>query len=252
MLFRSYMCLNYTLMSLYYEFRVSATFGSFTAADVSPEKEVILRRAIKQFFTKDTLTTPITGREITIRAFLAANKFIPDYLTLSAFHDFMAIIFIASGVDQSWEWPPLFGSLTHAYTMRGFWSRFWHRAIYKPFNFHASTFTRLLGIPQGTSFSRILNNCLVFVLSMIMHGIVLQVHGSSRAWGRGTLVFWGVQPLSFILEGVVQSQWKQLKKSSLWWMDQTIMSIFERVIGYVWVAAWLMWITPKSVFGLMS
>ena len=247
-----YLCLNYILLDLYNEYRVSATFGSFTAADVSPEKEILLRRAIQQFFSNDTPVSPITGREIAIRAFMAANKFIPDILTLSAFHDFLAIIFIASGVDQSWEWPPLFGSFSHAYTMRGFWSNFWHRLIYKSFNFHASTFTRTLGVPQGTSFSRILNNCLVFVMSTIMHGVVLQVHGSSRAWGRGTLIFWGVQPLSFVLEGVVQAQWRQFKKGSLWWMNQTVVSLFERVVGYAWVAAWFIWITPKSVFGLMG
>ena len=247
-----YLCLNYTMMKLYNEYRVSATFGSFTAADVSPDKEVLVRRAMKQYFTNDVSISPITGREIAVRAFMAANKFIPDIFSLSAFHDFLAIIFIASGVDQSWEWPPLFGSFSHAYTMRGFWSNFWHRLIYKSFNFHASTFTQLLGIRQGTSFSRILNNCLVFIMSMIMHGIVLEVHNQPRAWGRGTLVFWGIQPLSFVLEGLVQYQWRQFKKSSLWWMNQTVISVFERAVGYLWVASWFIWITPKSIFGRMG
>lgn len=247
-----YLLLNSVLLSLYYKHRVSATIGYFTPADMSPEKEGILRRLFQQVSSDNLSNSPVTGREVRIRALLAANKFVPDVLFLSAFHDFLAIFFIAAGIDQSWEWPPLFGPLTQAYTMRRFWANFWHRLVYKSFNVHAATFTKTIGIPQGTSFSRILNNCLVFVQSAIMHAIVTALYGGGCAWGRGTMVFWCIQPLSFVLEAVVQYNWKQFRKSSLSWMNQSVLSVFETVVGYGWVAAWLMWSAPKAAFAFQN
>ena len=247
-----YLLLNSILLSLFFEYRVSATIGYFTPADMSPDKEGILRRLYQQVSSYDAPASPVTGREIRIRALLAANKFVPDVLYLSAFHDFLAIFFIATGISQSWEWPPLFGPLMEAYTMRRFWANFWHRLVYKSFSFHASTFTRLIGIPQGTSFSRILNNCLVFVFSAVMHGMVTDLYGGKCAWGRGTWVFWCIQPLSFVLEGVVQYNWKQYRKSSLSWVSPFILSAFERLIGYAWVAVWLMWSAPNAAFAFQN
>lgn len=239
-------------MSLYFEHRVSATIGGFVPSDLSPEKEGILRRLFQQMNSADPIASPVTVREFQIRLLLAANKFIPDVLSLSAFHDFLAIIFIATGIDQPWEWPPLFGPLTEAYTMRRFWANFWHRLVYKSFNFHASTFTKALRIPQGTSFSRILNNCLVFVLSAIMHATVTWLYGGKCAWGRGTMVFWCIQPLSFVLEGVVQYNWKQYRKSSLSWANPSVVAACERVVGYGWVVGWLMWCAPKADFAFQN
>ncbi|OAG10842.1 uncharacterized protein CC84DRAFT_1173178 [Paraphaeosphaeria sporulosa] len=226
-----YLLINYVAMKLYFEYRVSATIGGFVRSDLSPEKEGILRRLFLQSQPEGLVTSPVTVRELQIRLLLAANKFIPDVLSLSAFHDLLAIIFIATGIDQPWEWPPLFGPVSEAYTMRRFWANFWHRLVYKSFNFHASTFTKALRIPQGTSFSRILNNCLVFVLSAIMHATVTWLYGGKCAWGRGTMVFWCIQPLSFVLEGLVQYNWKQYRKSKLWWMNASVLAAFERVAG---------------------
>lgn len=247
-----YMLLNYVAMSLYFQFRVSATIGGFVAADMSPEKEGILRRLFQQLSSEVPTASPVTAREIQIRLLLAANKFIPDILSLSAFHDFLAVIFIATGIDESWEWPPLFGRITEAYTMRRFWANFWHRLVYKSFNFHAATFTKTLRIRQGTSISRILNNCLVFVLSAIMHATVTWMYGGACAWGRGTMVFWCIQPLSFVLEGIAQYNWKQYRKSSLWWANPSVVAAFERVAGYAWVVAWLMWCAPKADFAFQN
>jgi len=247
-----YLTLNYIVMSLFFEYRVSATVGGFVPADLSPEKEGMLRRLFQQLSSEGPVASPVTGRELQIRLLLVANKFVPDVLSLSVFHDFLAIIFIATGIDQSWEWPPLFGPVTEAYTMRRFWATFWHRLVYKPFNFHASTFTKALRIPQGTSFSRILNNCLVFVLSAVMHATVTWLYGGNCAWGRGTFTFWCIQPLSFVLEGVVQYNWKQYRKSSLSFVNSTVVAAFERVAGYGWVLAWLMWCVPKSSFAFQN
>jgi hypothetical protein len=152
-----------------------------------------------------------------------------------------------SGIDQSWEWPPLFGPISEAYSMRGFWGKFWHRLVYKPFMFHPSVISRALHIPQGTTFSRIFNNYLVFVLSAVMHAAVTWRYGGKCAWGRG-MIFWCIQPVSFVLEVVVQFYWIKFRKNWLSWMTPAVISFIERAVGYVWVMAWLMWSVLKMTF----
>jgi len=91
-----------------------------TAVDYAPEQASIVRRLVRQSFGVP-LDTPVTRRELLVRANGAVTNFVPDYLCLSAYHDFFAIFFIATGLDQSWEWPPLLGQVTEAYSMRRFW-----------------------------------------------------------------------------------------------------------------------------------
>ncbi|KAF2642441.1 hypothetical protein P280DRAFT_447833 [Massarina eburnea CBS 473.64] len=158
------------------------------------------------------------------------------------------MVFIATDIDQSWEWPPLFGKITEAYSMRNFWSKFWHRLVYKSFNFHSSVISRtILRILQGTAFSRILNNCLVFVLSAVMHATVTWRYGGGCAWGR-SMLFWCVQPLAFVLEGIVQVYWRRVRKNELVWVKPGILMGFERIVGYAWVVGWLMWTAPRDAF----
>ncbi|KAK3338685.1 membrane bound O-acyl transferase family-domain-containing protein, partial [Lasiosphaeria hispida] len=46
---------------------------------------------------------------------------------LTAAHDFFSVIFICIlRWDEPHEWPPLFGSLSEAYSLRRFWGVFWH------------------------------------------------------------------------------------------------------------------------------
>ena len=237
-------------MCIYFEFAVPLTIGEINSADLNIEKERILRRIFQQYVPfGNPPTVPITTREFKVRAVLTVNNFALDFLALCSYHDFFAILFIILGIDQSWEWPPLFGCLSEAYSMRNFWKMFWHRLVYKSFNAHASIISSTIRIPQGTSFSRIFNNSLVFLLSAFMHATVTWKHESQCAWGRD-MMFWCAQPLAFLLEGVVQRYWKAFRRTMLSRMNPFFLNAFERFIGYVWVLVWLMWCAPKRAFAL--
>jgi hypothetical protein len=195
-----------------------------------------------------TPSTPrITKHELVVRAHGAVSNFVPDYLMLSAYHDFFAIVFMMLGLDQSWEWPPLFGQITEAYSMRRFWSLFWHKLIYRSFNSHAAVISSWLGINQRTAFSRLLNNYLVFLLSGIMHGAVLWQFGSKCAWSA-SMRYWLLQPVAFALEGVVQHYWGKVRRKRLGVVKPGVLEAFERMVGYTWVVAWLVWESPKRNF----
>lgn len=217
--------------------------------DYEPAKSSIMRRFIRQSFSTTPPTPPITKRELLVRIHEAATNFLPDYLILSSYHDFFAILFILTGLDQSWEWPPLFGSITQAYSMRRFWSMFWHRLIYRSFSSHAAVITSTLGMNQRTSVSRIVNNWLVFLFSALMHGVVFWQFGTKCAWSS-SMWYWLLQPVAFVLEGVGQQFWGRFRWRWLAWVKPQVLKGFERMVGYVWVFTWLVWEAPRRNYAL--
>lgn len=67
-------------------------------------------------------------QDMLIRALTCLSWVWPTYAYLTAAHDLFALLHVAVlGLDSPSEWPPLFGYLTEAYSLRRFWVVFWHR-----------------------------------------------------------------------------------------------------------------------------
>lgn len=245
-----YLALNFFILCLYYEYLDLAIHLRVGTSDFAPEKESIVRRALRQY-TGHTHGNPITRRELVVRIWTVFDLIIPDYLILSAYHDFFAIMFIATGLDDFWEWPPLFGPISEAYTVRRYWSIFWHRLIYKTFNAHASRILSIFGQRKRTLTSRLLQNFLVFAFSAVMHGAVSWKLGAQCAFDRH-LLFWLLQPVPFVIEGLVASFWKRWRLYLLQIFSTSTIAAFERLVGYVWVFAWFFWCAPKGRLPMLS
>jgi hypothetical protein len=229
------MLLNFVLLTLYNEFfDVLGYLEALDQADLAREKEGIVSRMFSS-------TSSITQRELVVRLGVAANSVIPTYLWGSSYHDFWAVLLIGSGLDEDWEWPPLFRTFADAYSMRRYWGIFWHRLIYRAFSAHAYALSSWFGLPKRGLATRLVCNMLVFAFSAVWHGAVSWQLGNRCAWNR-SLMFWLWQPASFVVEGLVQAGWRRLCK--------TRYIAFERVVGYLWVMVWLFWSTPKRLYPL--
>lgn len=243
-----YLLLNFTIYCVYYEAVDPARWIRLRPSDTTKEKESIFRRAF-QMYAGSTTVTPITSRDLAVRAWAVSAVLVHDYLVLSMYHDLCAIIFIGSGLDEDWEWPPLFGSITEVYNMRRYWSIFWHRLIYKSFNAHAGTILSLFGMQEKTLAYRLLRNELVFFLSALQHWAVSWRIGNPCA--GGDFKYWMLQPLAFVIEGYIEHLWGQVRPFLLRRIHPVLLKIVERVVGYVWVIAWLLWWAPKGKFPLV-
>lgn len=62
----------------------------------------------------------VTAEEVLIRITTTGFWF-AAYTTIQAYHSATALIAVASGMMTPAEWRPMFGSLSDAYTLRGFW-----------------------------------------------------------------------------------------------------------------------------------
>ncbi|KAF1960938.1 hypothetical protein CC80DRAFT_489168 [Byssothecium circinans] len=248
-----YIVINFFLLAACYEFMDEQVLLGTGPADFILEKESILRRVFWTHIGNTPPTTPVKFREVQVRAWQAFECIVGDFLLLSLYHDVCAVVFISLGWDESWEWPPFFGVVTKVWTIRRFWNMFWHRVIYRSFSVHASTFSKALGVSQGTQLARYVNAFLVFWLSAVMHAMVSSHLGNPCAWGR-SMLYWMLQPVAFILEAVVQGVWsasggrKAMRKA----VGQGALEWFEMMVGYVWVLCWLLWEAPKRTFPLMN
>ncbi|KAL5375751.1 hypothetical protein DPSP01_010983 [Paraphaeosphaeria sporulosa] len=249
-----YLLLNFLALCLYYEFMEPQRLFTVPPrpSDWTRDKEGIVRRLI-QTTMGNTPATPVTSREFHIRAVFAIDKVAHDFLLLSLYHDAFAIFWLSIGLDESWEWPPLYGRISDAYTVRRFWSLYWHRLFYKSASSHAALVLRFFRVGSRTPFSRILVSFLVFGLSAVMHAMVDTRLGRTCAWGRN-LWYWLLQPAAFVMEGLVQFVWVKSRCRHLAsrYLSVRILEILERLTGYAWVCAWLLWEGPKRSFPMAT
>lgn len=224
-----------------YHFMFGQGSSSWTQDDFAPPKQVFLRRLV------GFSDIPITTREIIIRMHFVLGRVLPDYLVLSSYHDILAIIAVSTNLNLPQEWPPLFGSIAQAFTVRKYWARFWHLLIYRSFNHAAASLSKLLGIrmPQA----RYLNNAMVFVLSGLMHALVdwkMTETSGCGCWGMAVW-FW-LQIFGIMIEEAVQKTWVLIEKQFLTSRQILRLSSLKRTVGYLWVLCWLFWSVPKGLY----
>jgi hypothetical protein len=104
------------------------------------------------------------------------------YVMLTAIHALVAVIFVGVlCLDNPEEWPPLWGKLLEAYSIRRFWGRFWQRIGAPAQLSYGKAFSKAVGLRRGSSEEKILVSLCVFTLSGMTHVITnLVVYGGNE------------------------------------------------------------------------
>jgi len=86
-----------------------------------------------------------------------------NWLWIASYHECLSIVFIyVLRLDEPREWPPIYGNLLEAYTVRRFWAYFWHRLVYAPFRAVADRLSaRVFGQGNRGAARRLVNITLV-------------------------------------------------------------------------------------------
>lgn len=167
-----------------------------------------------------------------------------NWLWIASCHECLSIVFIyVLRLDEPYEWPPIYGNLLEAYTVRRFWAYFWHRLVYAPFRAVADRLSaRVFGQGNRGAARQLVNVALVFLLSGLLHSIIDWKRGLCNCWASG--IFYFIQPLGFILESLAQFSWAPFRKR-MFVPGTRVLSIFERTLGYIWVWTWFFWLYPQ-------
>lgn len=126
---------------------------------------------------------------------------------------------------------------------------FWHKLLRRAFVEHARFFVRkVLRMPQETVASRYMIMLAVFFISAFMHIVSLQI--SISCGGPYLVAYYCGIAVVIALEHLVEELYERyfrntVRKGS--YKDKP----YWRVMGYLWVAFFHIWTTPKVVYPIM-
>ncbi|EFW14251.1 hypothetical protein D8B26_007019 [Coccidioides posadasii str. Silveira] len=226
-------------------------------SDYLPEKQILLRRLLLNTSSRLLGTPnpyflhPVTIHEIKMRIWIVADNNIQSIVILKGFHDICALLFVGLGFDVPDEWPPFFGSIQHAFTVRGYWSGFWHLLMHRGLSAYATlVLHHVLRIRRRSLFSRLVHGLLVFLISGFCHAVMhnYTMPGCNK---MPVIIFYALQPVALTIEAVVQIIWKTWRSRHLDSFPKTKSEgVMLHSIGYLWVILWFTWSEPKSILAV--
>ena len=175
--------MTYIFMCLYHE--LFYRYLDLDVPDCAPAKRILFRRLRSG-------SEPISIREIRIRLLWpVATLILTEACTIRAIHEVFAVISVGLQVDEPWDWPALYGSLSQCTSLRNYWAKYHHLLFYRSALTYAewiSTHVLRLDPESRTATTRFVKNFLVFLLSGIMHIFVQP----SRLGRKEKLIWWDI------------------------------------------------------------
>ncbi|KAF4831759.1 Signal peptidase complex catalytic subunit SEC11 [Colletotrichum siamense] len=218
--------------------------------DFTPDKYPIVRPIISQIVfdcSRDDCTySPVSQRQIFLRIFTVFSWIWSNFLILESYHAILSTTFVLLSIDNPKDWPPLFGSITDAWTVQRFWGRFWHRIATPTLTTWTRTILRITHEPQ-TTFEKATMAFGVFFLSGIMH--------MTAAWRTGEgyvhldVMFFCANFFAIAIEIAVSHAWMQVvRQAKLKPGAEARLCQASRWFGYLWTFAWFFWMAPRWLY----
>ena len=104
--------------------RVATFLISYVLTDLlvrvsqSYRNHIVFGKSYVPFYTR---RDEVTAEEVLIRVGTTIGFWLGAYTSIQAYHSATGLIAVASGLLDPADWRPMFGSLSNAYTLRGFW-----------------------------------------------------------------------------------------------------------------------------------
>ncbi|SPO01743.1 related to TRI7 - trichothecene biosynthesis gene cluster [Cephalotrichum gorgonifer] len=167
-----------------------------------------------------------------------ANTFCVIHLVNSGF----GLAHISFGLQPVEMLPPVWGGLSHAYTIRNFWGTTWHQTLRRSLTSVADLAAHsILRLRHGGLIARYVKLMICFSISGLLHrsaDLMLGVApGESRA-----LEYFATTVLVIMFEDLVQHFFRATTGGS---KDQRT---WRRCVGYVWVCLVMYWMTPSWAY----
>ncbi|TVY16133.1 Acetyltransferase ataH [Lachnellula arida] len=218
----------------------SETIVTYLPEDVSPIQQTYFRRWHE-----------VEDRELVIRGYTAITWIWESVVFLDSANSVLACFFVLVGVDEPRDWPSLFGNPASATSLRGFWSRFWHRLAIRPYSNYGKIVAYSLGLQQGGFAYKTIVAFVVFTLSGISHAAVSWQLGR-KDWYLDVIWF-SLNFLACSVEVVVLSAIRGIAKSMGWSRELNMVqeSSFGKFVGFVWVFGFFFWSVPKWKYPML-
>lgn len=199
--------------------------------DFLPTKETYFRRLGE-----------VTLRETVMRAWIVTFFLFYSICLYNTIHDALAFIFVGTGFDNPEDWPPLFGDIREATSIRNFWGKFWHRLVYRSYTSYGILISKhIFRLPKSSFIGKLFINFFVFTMSGAVHALAIwQLGYSCGAWVE--LRFYIFNFFGVILETAAMAAYN--KVTGGYKLNNTV----SKTIGYTWVFMFLFTVLPKSQY----
>ncbi|KAK5124203.1 hypothetical protein LTR85_001906 [Meristemomyces frigidus] len=188
-----------------------------------------------------------------------------QYAMLQLFYSLSGSVRALANPESIKLWPPFFGTPADAYTLRNFWGYHWHHRREYGYEFSALTHIRkswhqalrawlesisdhvahkILRLQHKGPLQRYSKIFISFALSGVMH-VVADMGCGLSPHQSGAMPFFLMQALGIMAEDGVQAVWRRL---TVRFSFGEGVARFERIVGYAWVALYLVWTSPVWVY----
>ncbi|KAJ5629249.1 hypothetical protein N7528_002906 [Penicillium herquei] len=189
----------------------------------------------------------VTLEEIVVRLFSIIAMAMGLVCSQGGIYSMFAFIAVLSGINDPSEWPPFYGSLSDAYSLRRLWNRTWHQCNTHKLRRISSYIVRnILGINSKGLVYCYAHMVFVFVISALMHYLTDLSMGLSIS-SSGAISFFCIQALGVLIEDSVCSVYLSVCGIS---KDQP-RSRSQKILGYIWVSSFLFWSLPAYVYPML-
>ncbi|KAJ5183719.1 hypothetical protein N7492_001335 [Penicillium capsulatum] len=157
-------------------------------------------------------------------------------ILIDAHYRVMSVVHVGLGLDEPRDWPPAFGRIGDAYTLRRYWGKFWHQFLRQPLA-DTSKFIvrRVLGFPADSWFGAYTVILTVFIMSGALHVMVDTTQAIPLEYS-GAMAFFSSTMLGILIEEGVQGVWRKWSPRT---SAETSPSLWMKTIGLAWVVMWM-------------
>ncbi|KAJ5546363.1 hypothetical protein N7494_003948 [Penicillium frequentans] len=164
--------------------------------------------------------------------------FVVNRLIGDSAYRLLSIASVGFGVDSPSDWPPAWGRMSEAYTLRNFWGTFWHQFMRQPFSSLGNFIARdILGLSRSSVLERYTNLFAVFLISSLYHVIVDLLQSVPPEYS-GSITFYTGFVVGIMIEDCVQELWGRFGAESSN-SEKTEPAMWQRILGILWVMTWL-------------
>ncbi|KAF9883691.1 hypothetical protein FE257_003075 [Aspergillus nanangensis] len=182
-----------------------------------------------------------SSRQLQARLVATVGFWLVTYVTVDFLDCFLLAVLVLVDGSVPDTWPPLFGRLEQAYSVRRFWGKFWHQLLHEPLVGSARAIVARMPHWRKKEL-RVLFTFCVFFLSGVTHGVTDYVYWTTA--GVHTLPvlrFFCSCALALVVETIFTGACGITQKKA-------VVSPWEKSAGYLWVFSFLLYTTPPLVW----
>ncbi|KAJ6036584.1 hypothetical protein N7540_000863 [Penicillium herquei] len=189
----------------------------------------------------------VTLEEVMVRFFSTIAMGTGLVCSQGGIYSMFAFISVLSGMSDPSEWPPFYGSLSDAYSLRRLWNRTWHQCnTHKLRRISSYIVQNVIGVNSKSLVYRYAHLIFVFLTSALMHYLIDLSMGLSIS-SSGAISFFCTQALGVLLEDLISRIYLSLRGIS---RDQSL-NRGQKILGYFWVSSFLAWSLPAYVYPML-